>query len=111
MRKTTGFLLILGVSTLSLSGCLFTRVAGPCYGVGCPAFSSSGTQKSAALPQSAGENAQAQKSAAATPPSQTSPESSQAAPAQVDASQGEAAQAKPGRFTRMLTALHLHSKS
>jgi hypothetical protein len=111
MRKTIGFLLILGVSTLSLSGCYFRRAAGPCYGVGCPAFSSSGTQKTAVVPQPAGENGQAQKSAAAAPPSQSSAESSQAAPAEANASQADATQAKPGRFTRMLTALHLHSKS
>jgi hypothetical protein len=110
MRKTIGLLLILGVSTLGLSGC-FRRVTGPCYGVGCPAFSSSAQQKVARVPQPSGENAQAKNSAAATPPSQSSAESSQAAPAQADASQGEAGQAKPGRFTRMLTAMHLHSKS
>jgi len=111
MRKTIGFLLILGVSALSLSGCFFSRLAGPCYGVGCPAFSSSGTQKTIVVPQPAGGNAEAQKSAVAAPASQSSAESSQTAPAQADASQGDAAQAKPGRFTRMLTALHLHSKS
>jgi hypothetical protein len=111
MRKTIGFLLILGVSTLSLSGCFFRRVAGPCYGVGCPAFSSSGTQKTAAVPQPADGNVQAQKRAAVGPASQSSAEPSQAGPAQADASQGDVGQAKPGRFTRMLTALHLHSKS
>jgi hypothetical protein len=110
MRKNIGFLLTLGVSTLSLMGCSFGRVAGPCYGVGCPAFSSSGQQKVAAVPQPAGGNAQAQKSAAAAPA--TSPaETSQAAPAQADTSQSDATQAKPGKFTRMMTALHLHSKS
>jgi hypothetical protein len=112
MRKTIGFLLILGVSTLSLMGCSFGRVAGPCYGVGCPAFSSSGQQKVAAVPQPAAGNAQAQKSAAAaTGPSSSPAESSQAAPAQADASKSDAAEAKPGKLTRMLSALHLHSKS
>jgi hypothetical protein len=114
MRKTIGFLLILGVSTLSLMGCSFGRVAGPCYGVGCPAFSSSGQQKVAAVPQPAAGNAQAQKSAAAASaaaPASSPAETSQAAPEQADASQSDAAQAKPGAFTRMLTALHLHSKS
>jgi len=110
MRKTIGFLLILGVSTLSLMGCSFGRVAGPCYGVGCPAFTSSGQQKVAAVPQPAAGNAQAQKSAVTTPASAPA-ETSQAAPAQADASQSDAAQAKPGKFTRMLSALHLHSKS
>lgn len=113
MRKHAGILLILilCVSLLGVSGCLFTRVAGPCYGVGCPAFTSSGTQKTAVVPQPAGGNAQTQQSAAA--PTGTSPaaESSQAAPAQAEASQSDATQEKPGRFTRMLTALHLHSKS
>jgi hypothetical protein len=110
MRKTIGLLLILSVSTLGLSGCLFRRVTGPCYGVGCPAFTSSGTQKTAVLPQPAGENARAQKSAAVAPAS--SPvDASQAASAQAEASEADRTQAKPGRFTRMLTALHLHSKS
>ena len=110
MRKSIGLLLILGVSTLSLMGCSFGRVAGPCYGVGCPSFTSSGQPKVAAVPQPTGGNAPAQKSAAAAPaasPAQTS----QAVPAQADASRSDAGQAKPGRFTRMLTALHLHSKS
>ena len=111
MRKTIGLLLILGVSTLGLTGCFFRRVAGPCYGVGCPAFSSSGTQKTAVVPQPSGRNVQAQKSSATAPTSQSSAESSQVAPPQADASQGDVGQAKPGRFTRMLTALHLHSKS
>jgi predicted lipid-binding transport protein (Tim44 family) len=110
MRKTIGLLLILGVSTLSLSGCFFSRVAGPCYGVGCPSFTSSGQPKVAAVPQPAAGNAQAQKSAAAGPSSSPA-ESSQAAPAQADVSQSDAAQAKPGKLTRMLNALHLHSKS
>src|SRR5882762_9427104 len=103
MRKTIGFLLILGVSTLGLSGCFFRRVAGPCYGVGCPAFSSSGTQKTAEVPEPTGGNVQAQNRAAAAPPSQSSPDSSQPVPAQAEARQGGAAQPKPGRFTRMLT--------
>lgn len=110
MRKKIGLLAILGVSTLSLSGCFFSRVAGPCYGVGCPTFTSSGTQKTAVVPQPASGNAPAEKSAAAAPASSPA-ESSQAAPAQADASQSDAGQAKPGRFTRMLTAMHLHSKS
>jgi hypothetical protein len=109
MTKNAGVLLILVlcVSLLGVSGCFFTRVAGPCYGVGCPAFTSSGTQKTAVVPQPASGNAQAQ-NAAAAPAGAASPaaESSQAAPAQAEASQE-----KPGRFTRMLTALHLHSKS
>jgi hypothetical protein len=40
MRKKLGFLLILMLSTVSLSGCLFLRPVGPCYGVGCPALTS-----------------------------------------------------------------------
>jgi hypothetical protein len=100
MRKTIGFLLILGVSTLGLSGCFFTRVAGPCYGVGCPAFSSSGTQKTAAVPQPAGGNVQAQKSAAAAPTSQTAAESSQAVPAQARAGQFAKPQRLRGRDNR-----------
>jgi hypothetical protein len=110
MRKNVGVVLILGVSTLSLSGCLFRRVAGPCYGVGCPAFASGGQQKVAAVPQPAGGNVGAEKSAAAV----AGPAPADASPAgasQADASQRDAAEAKPGKFTRMLSALHLHSKS
>jgi len=43
MRKMLGCLLILMISTLCLSGCLYFRPVGPCYGIGCPALSSSET--------------------------------------------------------------------
>lgn len=35
--KLSGLLLVM-LSTVSLAGCLRFRGAGPCYGVGCPAF-------------------------------------------------------------------------
>jgi hypothetical protein len=41
MRKKLGLLLILLVSTLYLPGCIFFRPVGPCYGIGCPALTSS----------------------------------------------------------------------
>src|ERR1700722_4321957 len=47
-----GFLVI--ASLLSLSACAYLRPVGPCYGVGCPAFSSAAAPqpaKSAALSQ------------------------------------------------------------
>jgi hypothetical protein len=113
MRKNIGWLLILGVSTLSLTGCLFRRVAGPCYGVGCPAFSASGTQKTAVAPQPASGNTQARKSAAAEPSNTAaSPAAaSQAGSAEDAASKGDTEESKPGAFTRLLRAMHLHSKS
>jgi hypothetical protein len=36
MRKNRSAVLILCMSTVCLSGCDLIRVAGPCYGVGCP---------------------------------------------------------------------------
>jgi hypothetical protein len=108
MKRNIGFLLILGASTLSLGGCSLLRVAGPCYGVGCPTFTTSGQPKVAAVPKAPDGNAQAQKTAAAEP---ASAEASQAGSSQAPAGQSDANQAKPGAFTRMLTALHLHSKS
>lgn len=38
MKLSAGFLLVL-LSAVSLSGCLQFHGAGPCYGVGCGAFS------------------------------------------------------------------------
>lgn len=105
MRKNIGLLVILGVATLGASGCL-RRVAGPCYGVGCPALTSSSQPKVAQVPQPADPNAPAQTAAQA--------QSAPAANAPADASQptqADESQPKQGRFTRMMTALHLHSKS
>jgi hypothetical protein len=116
MRKNIGVLLILVVcaSTLSLSGCFYQRAAGPCYGVGCSVLSHGGAPKTATLPQPASGNTTAQNGAApAAGASSTasSAQSSQAVGAPADASQSDAGQEQPGVFTRMLTALHLHSKS
>ena len=108
MRKNIGFLLMIGVSTLNISGC-FHRMAGPCYGVGCPTFTASSQPKVAQVSSAPSGNAAAQTTAAPDANSATTP--SQAAAPQSDASQAGAEQAKPGAFTRMLTALHLHSKS
>jgi hypothetical protein len=107
MRKNMGLLVILSVATLGASGCL-RRVAGPCYGVGCPTFSSSSQPKVAQVPQPADPNAPAQTAAQAqSAPAASAPaDAAQAQPTQADASQP-----KQGRFTRMLTKLHLHSKS
>jgi len=41
MRKKLGYLLILLVSAIVLPGCIYLRPMGPCYGVGCPALTSS----------------------------------------------------------------------
>jgi hypothetical protein len=38
MRKKLNGILILSLCTVSLSGCIYLRQAGPCYGVGCPAL-------------------------------------------------------------------------
>ncbi|MGH9713843.1 MAG: hypothetical protein ACRD5M_11155 [Candidatus Acidiferrales bacterium] len=108
MKKNVGFLLMIGMTTLSLSGCWPHRVWGPCYGVGCPAFTASNAPKVAQTSQAPAANVQAQKPAAAEPESAGA---SQASPAPAATTQSNSEQAKPGRFTRMLSALHLHSKS
>jgi hypothetical protein len=107
MRKNMGFLVILGVATLAGSGCL-RRVTGPCYGVGCPVLTSSSQPKVAQVPQPSDPNAPAQTAAQAQPAAAAN---SPADAAQAQPTQAEASQPKQGRFTRMLTALHLHSKS
>jgi hypothetical protein len=40
MRKKLEGILILSLCAISLSGCIYLRQTGPCYGVGCPAFTS-----------------------------------------------------------------------
>jgi hypothetical protein len=113
--KKIGFLLMVGVATLSVSGCLYRRMAGPCYGVGCPAFTGSTQPKVAQVSSAPDGNAAPQTTAAADANSAAAPsqaaQTAQGAPSQTDASKASAQQEKPGVFTRMLTALHLHSKS
>jgi len=67
MRKLRN-LLILCAAASGLAGCAW-RNLGPCYGVGCPAWSSSGAQQKSA---SVNPPAEAPKAVAAqAPPSQT----------------------------------------
>jgi hypothetical protein len=108
MMKRPGFFMMIGLALLGLSGCAYMRTAGPCYGVGCPSFSSSSQPKVAEVPKAPDANTPSQTVAAAEA---NTPASAQASPSQPAASQPEAQQAKPGRFTRMLIALHLHSQS
>jgi len=113
MRKNRLFSMTLLAAVVSLGGCYrFARIAGPpCMGNACPA----GTK---------GEPPAAQHAEYKQPPASDQPASA-SAPAEPAAAnnqaQGSAAasnstqqtseQSKPGRFTRMLEALHLHSKS
>jgi len=74
MSMKSSALLTLCMSAVCLCGCSLIRVAGPCFGVGCP----SGTE---------GKNAQykpgeAAKTQSASAPAQSSPAQSAAAPAQ-----------------------------
>ncbi|MGH9740658.1 MAG: hypothetical protein ACRD4X_19025 [Candidatus Acidiferrales bacterium] len=53
--KFPGLLLVI-LSAVSLAGCLHFRGAGPCYGVGCPAFATppaSASQSASSQPASA----------------------------------------------------------
>jgi hypothetical protein len=80
MSHMRGCLLILLVSTLCLTGCLYLRPVGPCYGVGCPALTSSQN-----APQNQGQPPAAQ--------SQTT----QAQAASEASSQGESSQNQGGQ--------------
>jgi len=96
MRKSLGSLLILIVSTLCFSGCLYLRPVGPCYGIGCPALTSQ------QVPRNAGAQPAAPASQAAqNQPSQSKPEGDQSASTQSDqsasapAAQNQASQSQP----------------
>lgn len=113
MRKNMGVLLILVVCTsaLSLSGCFYRRSAGPCYGVGCRVLSRGGAPQTATFSQPASGNTTAQKGVAPAAGASSPSSAAEASEVAAGASQSDAGQEKPGVFTRMLTALHLHSKS
>src|SRR5271163_4572916 len=81
MSMKSSALLTLCMSAVCLCGCSLIRVAGPCFGVGCP----SGTE---------GKNAQykpgeAAKTQSASAPAQSSPAQSAAAPAQTAATSAQ----------------------
>jgi hypothetical protein len=63
MRKKLGCLLILLLSTVYLSGCIYLRPVGPCYGVGCSALTS-GKVAQSGQPAQPGQAATAQASKA-----------------------------------------------
>ena len=118
MSKSRSAVLILCMSTFCLSGCDLIRVAGPCYGVGCPSGTAGGSgqykpgeapkpqnasapapAKPAAVPtQSASISAQpsiVQQSAPAQPATTKSPAGS--APAQPTTAQATLAQTAPAQ--------------
>jgi hypothetical protein len=113
MRKNYLYPVVLLAAT-ALCGCPhFTHFAGPpCMGNACPA----GTKGEAP----AAQHADYKQPAVADQPT-PSPASAQASTAggaeqtggaaATDSTPAASAQQKPGRFTRMLEALHLHSKS
>jgi len=119
MKKNLGLLLTIAGIMAILPGCSYMRMAGPCYGNGCPGLTSGAQPKVAAAQTAPGTNAAPQATAAAdantpAPPQSADaaqPAAAQPAASQPSAGQQEAEQPKPGRFTRMLIALHLHSQS
>ena len=112
MKKHHPYPVVL-LAAISLCGCPhFTHVAGPpCMGNGCPA----GTKGEPPAAQHADykQPAAADQPAPAPAPAQasTAVSAGQASGAAGDSTATASAQQKPGRFTRMLEALHLHSKS
>lgn len=116
MSKKLSGLLILCVSTLWLSGCVYFRATGPCFGVGCPAHTvgQNGQYKPGQAPKaqtavtsrSAAPNAQVAANATVAANSPAAP-ASQPAPAQAKASEAKASVAtKVGDFFTRLIPHH-----
>ncbi len=76
MSKSRSAVLILCMSTFCLSGCDLIRVAGPCYGVGCPSGTAGGSGQykpgEAPKPQNASAPAPAKPAAVPTQSASTS---------------------------------------
>jgi len=87
MSKKSSALLTLCMSALCLCGCSLIRVAGPCFGVGCP----SGTEGKNAR-YKPGEPAKTQN---ASVPAQSSPAQTAAAPAQTASTSAQPAATQP----------------
>src|SRR5579863_4910236 len=87
MSKKLSAVLILCVSTVCLSGCDLLRVAGPCYGVGCPSGTAgrSGQYKPGEAPKTQNASAPAPvpaRTASAPAQSANAPAQTASAPAQ-----------------------------
>jgi hypothetical protein len=105
MRNKLSSVLILCISTVCLSGCDLLRVAGPCYGVGCPGGTAghNGQYKPGEAPRAQNASAPApaksataptQNVSAATQPNIVLPSTVQpTAPAQPDSAQASNTQA------------------
>jgi hypothetical protein len=105
MRNKLSSVLILCISTVCLSGCDLLRVAGPCYGVGCPGGTAghNGQYKPGEAPKAQNASAPApaksataptQNASAATQPNIVLPSTVQpTAPAQPDSAQASNTQA------------------
>jgi len=114
MRKNRLYSVALLAAAVSLGGCYrFVHVAGPpCMGNACPA----GTHGEAPAAQHADYKAPAAADQPALAQASASSDAAAGNSAQASGSAGSSAaansaQSKPGMFTRMLEALHLHSKS
>lgn len=93
MSNKLSAVLILCISTVSLSACDLIRVAGPCYGVGCP----TGTQgRNGQYKQGEGPKAQnASAPAPAKPAAPAQSASTSAQPTTAQATNAQAATAQP----------------
>jgi hypothetical protein len=122
-------LAILTSTTLAMAGCVHFWSSGPpCVGNGCPSGTGgklpSVAQQAAERPAPkteqeaqttdaapAASDADAQNAPAQADANRAQQAPQQASPAVANNAQPNQSQQKPGRFTRMLEALHLHSKS
>jgi hypothetical protein len=103
MSNKLSAVMVLCMSTMCLSGCDLLRVAGPCYGVGCPAGTAggSGQYKPGEAPKAQNASAPAPTKSAAAPiqnataqPNGVQPDAS----AQPAPTQDANAEAKPSPF-------------
>jgi len=109
MKKKAAGVLILLLSTLLLSSCLYFRPTGPCFGVGCPSHTvgQNGQYKAGEAPKAQNANAQPVNQPTANAQVATAP----AANAQV-ANRGTATQqSKQGRFAAFLQQSKAQLKS
>lgn len=103
MSNKLSAVLLLCISTVCLSSCDLLRVAGPCYGVGCPAGTAggSGQYKPGEAPKAQNASAPASAKPAAAPTQAAAAQSSSVqpnAPAQPAPAQNANAEAKPSPF-------------
>ncbi len=114
MKKKAAGVLILVLSTLSLSSCLYFRPTGPCFGVGCPSHTvgQNGQYKAGEAPKTQNANDQPANQPTANAQVATAQDATApAANAQVANSGTATQQSKQGRIAAFLQQSKAQLKS